>query len=492
MLLDIEQRGNKLVMSYYDKEGKTAFKKYEFKEFENWVVCSDRDKKASQKYTNWDGRPVKKIKAKRLDKYSIIEFMEFLPKGDKQDIFGYNLPKKYFIDIEVEVSDTFPEPSIAPNPVTTICIVTPENKVVVLGLNELMTPEQLKIQKDMETYFASFGYKYSFNYKKFNSEVDLLYTFFKSFVSKMPMMSGWNVIGFDWTYLINRAKRLGIDPTVASPAHKLEGRDLLPLHVGVLDYLELYKKWDRTVAIKENYKLDTVANAVLGVNKIKYDGTLQDLYENDFTKYVYYNVVDTILVQLIDRKISTMEIALTLANICKIGVYKASSPVTITESLLCRKFLEQNKVMAKDWDALNNSKGSQYAGAYVKKPKLGMHKAVAALDYASLYPSVMMQMNISPDSFITKLDADFDKIRPEIKDYLGDWNNATMSKEERQLKINSIEEEKIIAINGSVYKKEQSILKTILIDLYAKRKKYKKQSFLLKQKAYELERSLDE
>lgn len=490
MLLDIEQRGNSLVISYYNKEGKTAFKKYDFKSFENWVVCSDKDKNKSEEYKNWDGRPVKKIQAKRLDRYETIQFLESLPDQDKDEIFGYNLPNKYYIDIEVEVSDTFPEPLIAPNPVTTICIVTPNNQVIVLGLRDLDKNEQYKIQKDLDDYFSSFGYTYSFNYQKFESEVDLLYTFFKSFVRKMPMMSGWNVITFDWTYLINRAKRLGVDPTISSPAGKLQGKELLPLHVGMLDYLELYRKWDRTVAIKENFKLDTVAYSVLGVNKIKYDGTLQDLFNNDFTKYVYYNAVDTILVQLIDRKISTMEIALTLANICKIGVYKASSPVTITESLMCRKLLEENKVMAKDWDALDSSKSSQYAGAYVKKPKLGMHKAVAALDYASLYPSIMMQLNISPDSFITKVDADFDKIRPEIKEYLGDWDRATMTKEEREEKISLIKEDKIIAVNGSVYRKEQSILKTILIDLYQKRKEYKKKSFLLKQQAYELEKNL--
>ena len=213
MLLDIEQRGNSLLLSYFDKDGKTAFKKYQFKEFKNWVVCAENDRSVSSEFKNWDGRPVKQIKGKRLDKHATTQFLEELPQEDKDEIFSFDLPKKYFIDIEVEVSKEFPDPHRAPNPVTTIAIVTPNRQAIVLGTKGLPNNQQLSIQKDLDEYFAPTGVKYHFQYMKFDSEYDLLFTFFTSFVKKFPMMSGWNVINFDWTYLVNRAKRLSITNT---------------------------------------------------------------------------------------------------------------------------------------------------------------------------------------------------------------------------------------------------------------------------------------
>jgi DNA polymerase I len=113
--------------------------------------------------------------------------------------------------------------------------------------------------------------------------------------------------------------------------------------MGILDYMQLYDKYDRSVAVKESNSLDFVSGAVLDVSKIKYSGSLTDLYNNDFTKYVYYNVIDSCLVYYIDRQLRSMEVLLTLATITRMPLYKASSPVAITEALLARKLAETNK-----------------------------------------------------------------------------------------------------------------------------------------------------
>lgn len=227
------------------------------------------------------------------------------------------------------------------------------------------------------------------------------------------------------------------------------------MHVGMLDYLELYRKWDRTIDIKENFTLDSTAEAVVGLKKIKYNGTIQDLYEKEYTKYVYYNAVDTCLVYLIHHKLRTMDIALTIANMCRIGIYKASSPIAITESMICRKFLLQKKVMAKKIED-KSDKNTQYTGAYVKPPITGMHKAVACFDFASLYPSIMRQINISPESFFTKVPVE----------------------EAEKLKT----ADNIVSVTGAIYKKDDSILKNILTELYTNRKVYKGKS-----KEYQIE-----
>ena len=120
MLLSIEQDDNRLTVSYYDKEGETAYKIYDLNQFKNWYVCHDGDRYKSDIYTNWDGRPVKQANAKFLNKHSIIDFLQTLPQEDKDLIFAHNYPKMYFMDIEVEVTDGFPEAKKAENRIITV------------------------------------------------------------------------------------------------------------------------------------------------------------------------------------------------------------------------------------------------------------------------------------------------------------------------------------------------------------------------------------
>jgi len=466
MLLDVSQEGKHLHVSYYDEAGRTRFKLFDLQKEDmfNWNICEVGDKDADPVITNWDGRPVKKVKTKYLNKYRVIEYIDNLPDFHKETIFGYHFPRTYFIDIEVEVTDAFPEPSIAANEITAICIVTPERQCIVLATKPLDKKIQQKIQNQMDNHFKDIDDDFSFIFKDFESEYDLLYTFLDSFVKKFPMMTGWNFVNFDWQYIVNRAKRIGIDINICSPIGETFGRHKFPCHVGVMDYLDIYKKWDRTVDIKENFKLDTVGEEVVGIRKVKYDGTIQDLYEKDYPKYIFYNVIDTALVYLIHQKIRTMDIALTISHMSQISIFKAGSPVAITEALLAREFLTKNKVMAIDPKG-KPSKREQFEGAFVKEPITGMHGAVAAFDFASLYPSIMRQMNVSPESFIKK-------VSPEKR-------NAEIS------------DDRIVAVTGAVYNTERSILKDVLTRLYSQRKEYKKLSFKYQQEAYEMEKELN-
>jgi DNA polymerase elongation subunit (family B) len=278
------------------------------------------------------------------------------------------------------------------------------------------------------------------------------------------MMTGWNFINYDWQYIVNRCKRLQIDLTDVAITGSLDKKDSRPLHMGILDYMQLYDKYDRSGHVKESNALAFVSGAVLdGISKINYSGSLQDLYENDFQKYVFYNVIDSVLVYYIDQKLRSMEVLLTLATITKMPLYKAASPVAITESLIARKLAEQDKRIGTEWDREDGKKDAKYAGAFVKEPITGYYSGVSAFDFASLYPSVMRQFNISPDSFI--------EIVPEAE-----------VKERRK------DQDVIVCQNGVVYSKEESVLKKILGDLYAQRKDYKKTSYDYYTKADELQK----
>jgi len=230
--------------------------------------------------------------------------------------------------------------------------------------------------------------------------------------------------------------------------------------MGILDYMQLYDKYDRSVKVKESNSLDYVSGQVLNLNKIKFQGSLQDLYEQDFVKYIYYNVVDSILVYYIDQKLKSMEVLLTLASITKMPLYKAASPVSVTEALIARKLAEQNRRVASEGKE-GGEKDGKFAGAYVKQPKVGFYQGVSAFDFASLYPSIMRQFNISPDSYKEIIPISQIPERKKNKD-------------------------EIVCSNGVVYDKKDSILKQILSDLYGQRKDYKKTSYEYYTKAKEV------
>lgn len=473
MLLDIEQEGNSLIISYFNQRGVVDYKTYNFDEFRNWYVTNENDKFKSKKMRNWDGRPVKLGKARSLNKMSVFNFLDQLSPEDAELVFGYNFPKVYFVDIEVEVIDGFPHADKAESQILTLSIITPDNKVIVLGLKDLKNNDRVKIENNINEYFSDLNEEFEiprweFKYFKFDSEYDMLYTFLEKFVRKFPIMSGWNFIGFDWKYIVTRAKRLQLDASIASPSGKLVGKDMLPMHVGIVDYMDLYANWDRSIKIKENNKLETAAQAVLKKSKIKYNGGLQELYEDDYAKYVYYNGVDSVLVYFIDRRLKTLQIALTLANICKISIYKASSPVSITESYLSRYFLKMGRVLGKEYDDENvGRKEGKYQGAFVKEPIRGLYRAIACFDYASLYPSMMRMCNISPDVLLEKIPAS--QVEAERKK--GDKN-------------------KIVTVNGAIYSTEKSILKEVLSNLYAQRKEFKAEMFKHKMRVAEIEKAL--
>lgn len=455
MILDVEINDTNLVISYYDKEGKTKLKRFNLDRVENWTICSATDPKRSKEFTNWDGKPVKKVAERRLNKWSIYEFINNLPPEEKEEISALNFPKVQSIDIETEVIDGFPVPEIARERITTIAISTESNSTVVLGWKEISKEQEKVIFDQYREYLKEFG-EWNFKYICFSDEYNMLYTFVNKFLPNFSLAIGWNFMGFDWKYIFNRCKRLGIDVSLASPSKKLQGNDNIPLHIGMLDYMEIYKRWDRTVQIKENFGLDSTSNAVLGTTKLKYNGTLQELYENDYDKYILYNAIDSALVCLIHKKLKTLNSVLSVSCLCNLSIYKASSAVNLTEALLWKGYYERNLVIG---DKKVETPRGQYEGAYVKEPEPGMFTAVTCFDYASLYPSIMRQFNLSPESFITKT-TDLEK----LEKHKADPNF-------------------IVSVNGAIYNnKEVSVLKQILTNLYSERKRNKNRHLEIERK----------
>lgn len=444
-MVDIENRGEEIRVSYFDKEGNLKLRTFKIPRSEQWKweYCTPGDPKRDKEFMSWDEKPVKRVPSKYLDKFRIDQYLMTLPESETKEIYEFNIPRKYFIDIEVEVTDSFPEPEVAANPVTSVSITTlssPENpgQILVLGLKDLSPSEIAKIKSDVNVYFAKYpDIKWDFQYMKMKDEYDLLFTLFSKLIPKMPFITGWNFIRFDWKYLKNRCRKLNIQPELASPSGKLIGKDELPQHRLMLDYLEIYKKYDNTVKLKENFKLDYTGERVVGLRKIKYNGTLQQLYEQDFQKFIFYNAVDTTLVYFIDKELNTLLTFLMIGNVARIEASRAMSPIWITEAKMNEECWIRKRALFSDQ---NKSKVQKdYDGAYVKDPIVGLHNWIASFDFASLYPTTMRQFNICPTTF-------------------------------KGMNVDTTNKNWVKTASGAVFDLEHdSVLKTILTNMYAGR-----------------------
>lgn len=464
MIVDIENKGSYLKVSHFGPEGDLVFLEVPIPEDQRfvWEKCNPGDTKRDREWSTWKDEPVKKSKTEKYDKYRMAQILLESPEELTKPLWEFQTPKKYFVDIEVEMTDEKADSldtASAKNKVISIGIATDKCKLIVLGLDPLTAEQQASIYNKVNSYFAKTGDVWTFKYKQFDTEYDMMYTFFKELGPKMPVMTGWNFIGYDWPYLINRAKRLGIDPKIISPAKMLLGKDQLPMHLLVIDYLDIYKKWDRVIKIKESNRLDYVADKAVGFKKIAYDGNLRDLYQSSFEEFIFYNAVDCALVHYIDQKLKTMQTFFKIAMIAGVEINRSLSPVWSTEVMMLGKFLERKKVFVTERKEETHVK---FAGGYVKDPLKGLHGWVACYDFASLYPNTMVQWGISPEIYKGK-----NILTPE-KDWVKTASGAYFGSED-----------------------ENPILRTIIKDLYSKRRKTKDKMLALELEIDDLKKVLE-
>jgi len=456
----------KLVVSYVDKTGDIKLKYYDWQNPLKYVTCEDNDLQRHPDFKSWDGKNVKQIEVNHPDRYAVYEFLDALPDKEKEEIFEFNLPKIFFIDIETEIIDGFPEAADIKDPngnvtkegaatqVLSISIVY-DDKIILLGLKDM--PQDMHI--------------------KYEDEFDMMYNFFYKMVPKMPLITGWNFLNYDWLYLVNRArkitkwvngKEIKIDPAVSSFTKRMNKvwstEYEVPAHRMIFDYMQLYEICDTSIKVKESSSLDFVSNKLVGVDKIKYTGSLQKLYEDDFETFMYYNAVDSVLVQKIHEARNYISIIFAISALAKIRVVdivsqmnNALGSLAITEGVLRNRFRDmENIILFKDENAVRGSE-SGIAGGWVKDPVVGMNKWVCIYDFASLYPTTQLQFFIAPETFVgVKTDQE--------NDYCFNGN--------QRIKIDS--EKHVVCVNGVVFEKRYSPTLKMLDDVYADRKKNKK------------------
>jgi len=489
MLVDTQYLTNtkNLVVSYVDKTGDIKLKYFNWENPMKYIICDDSDPKRHEKFKSWDGKSVKLESVTNPDRYTIYEFLDSLPEKEKEEIFEYNTPKIYFVDIETEIVDGFPDAETAPTKVLSISIVY-EDKIILLGLRDMPDDMQERIINNTNVYFKKFGTEYKFKYIKYDDEFDMMYNFFYKMIPKMPLITGWNFVNYDWVYLVNRSKKLKkvvngreytINPGVSSltkKMYKVWGAEYeMPMHRMIFDYMQLYEVCDTSVKVKESSSLDFVANKLVGVEKIKYTGSLQKLYEDDFETFMYYNCVDSVLVQKIHESRNYISIIYAISSLSRIKIVdvvsqmnNALASLAITEGVLRNRFREQENIVLFKGEK-NTEENVGIAGGWVKDPVQGMNQWCVIYDFASLYPTSQIQWYIAPENFVGVQD-------PKNPEYCD--NGMKIDKENH-----------VVCVNGVVFRKRNSPTIQMLKDVYADRKKNKK---IMMQKKEELKRVMDE
>ncbi len=313
------------------------------------------------------------------------------------------------IDIEVASDDGFPEPDVASKEVTAICIKNNiDNTYYVWALRDYDVNQSI-----MQTNRVV--------YKKCDTEGQLLLDFITHWSSPThcpDVVTGWNSRFFDIPYLVNRINNLLGSYWVKklSPWGLIDSRDVTIMArkqtayeiagISQLDYMELFKKFGYSYGAQESYSLNHISHVVLGEKKLSYEehSSLFSLYLNDHQKFIDYNIKDVELVDRIEDKLGLITLALTMAYRGGVNYGDTFGTTAIWDSIIYRDLSTQKIAVPFQEDKVK----TPYPGGYVKDPQVGINDWVVSFDLNSLYPSLIMQYNMSPETIASGELSDYD------------------------------------------------------------------------------------
>jgi DNA polymerase elongation subunit (family B) len=375
------------------------------------------------------------------------------------------------IDIEVEVTEGFPSPQKA------------ENKITSIAIHDSVTDQYFCFVLDEENKLKPNDWGKNVTVETFDKEYGLLQRFYAKYLEMRPtIITGWNVDGFDIPYLYNRAQQI-VGKNIAdclSPVSKVYWNKYREKYmiagVSCLDYLMLYKNF--TFSSKPSYRLDDIGQSEVGTSKISYDGTLNDLYENHLEDFVKYNIHDVRIVKKLDDKLDFIDVA---RGICHVGHVPYEDIVYDSRFLegAILVYLKKLGVVAPNKTPRDDvKKDGKFAGAYVQDPQKGRHDWVYDLDITSMYPSIIMSLNVSPETKIGKVigwDPE-EFIRGKNKTYSIYMNDKKKGQfTEIELKEYFDNNQVSISNNGIIYRTDKlGLIPTLLSEWFDKRTEYRK------------------
>ena len=470
-------RGNNIFVRGYDNgkpvENIIPYRPYLFIEDKNGDYKTINDKTAS-KIQFGDVSEAKKFieKYKNVDNFNIYGLDNFTYtyiydeyKGEIQ----YDPSKISVVSIDIECisDDGFPDIKLANKEITAITI-RKNGKNMVFGCGDFKTDDE------------------NTRYFKCYDEEALLKTFITIWNNKYvkpDIVTGWNCEFFDIPYLINRIRNIcGEDYVKLLSPWKLvyekniinQGREnqIYTIQgISVLDYYQLYRKF--SFGNRESYKLDYIASLELGEKKIDYSeyGSLLELYKNNFQKFIEYNIHDVVLVDKLEEKLKFIEQVMALAYDAKVN-YNDTLTTVRPWDVIIHNYLMDKRIVIPPLKVERSE--FTLAGGYVKEPKIGMSKWVVSFDLNSLYPHLIQQYNISPETFVKRISF---HTTEELLD---------------RKSINYEKDNYVYSGNGCVFKNDfQGFLPALMEKMYNDRVEYKNKMIEAK-KRYEKTKSIED
>lgn len=489
-MISLEQnvKERRLYASYFNESGKVNRRQINIphNELFEWIECEPNDPGRSKKFRSFDGNPVKKVRRRALNRLRLIEFMnQYISEHTKKVIHSSNPPEKWFMDIEVEVIDEFPKASDPKEKVLSVAFCNQKNQAFILSIDKLTPIQKEKITDKVNKHIKSLDVEFDIKFKYYETEPMMLSDLFYNFLPAMPFISGWNFIKFDWQFLVNRAKNVGVDPkrcslsktmyqTVIKDKYNKQKVDIIdmPHHKAIVDYLTIYNQWDTQIKLKSSGNLDFVANEVLGIPKVPYEGSLMDLYHRSKVDFLFYNVIDAILVSQIDEKLQTFNTMQKLSCEGRVNLNDAGYASVVLASLFSEELYKRGIVLV----SKKKHEKERYKGGFVYEPTKGLFENVVIFDFESMFPSIMMFLNTGTDNYIGKT-------MDEGKTFVDTYNG-----------IHKIDPEKHTwSASGAVFEKHKgdSVMRAVVGRLFDDRITAKKASGVIDREISELEKILE-
>ena len=372
------------------------------------------------KFTSIKGEPLSRVSSKNVKEHRkelAIHSNKKLYESDINPIYrcledhylNNDAPKLNvaFFDIEVDFDPErgYASPEDAFMPITAIAVYLQWMETMICLAIPPKTLSMAEAKKQVEDMP---------NTMLFETESEMLDTFL-DIIQDVDVLSGWNSEGFDIPYTVNRVtKVLSKEDTrrfclwnqfPKKREYEKYGKTAVTYDfIGRvhLDSLELYRKY--TYEERHTYRLDAIGEMEIGENKTVYEGTLDQLYNNDFRRFIEYNRQDTALLDKLDKKLKFLDLANTLAHECTVLLATTMGAVAVTEQAIINEAHKRGMIVPNrvNRDGID----TQAAGAYVAYPKKGIHEWIGSLDINSLYPSAIRALNMGPETIVGQLRQD--------------------------------------------------------------------------------------
>lgn len=442
MVIDYSQKKDCIQISYVTPDSKIDVEEiYPDGGYFNYVACDDYDPDRIEGLRSFYGSAIKKQSDKFFKGHNINEFFEnIIPnyyKESHERLSILNEPLPFSCDIETEITDEYgySNQHDVENKIISISITDYHLNTMLFIVKNDKHPEFNDLDKNyINSILEDATEKYYNEYQldnwevvQFDTEFQMLNTFVESINKYFHMLFGWNYLDYDWQYIFNRCKKIGIDVKKASPTNSTNEQTIqinestsitvkTPKHRIIDDYMLMFKK-SYTYRSLGSFSLNDCSDIVLGLSKVAYKGNLRTLYEEDYCKFVAYALVDTILVMLIHKTTNLISVNFFQSHYSNVPYLKINQN-PISDALIYKELRRQGRFLL--LSEFSQEPVRNYPGGYVKPPTKKIANSVMGIDFNALYPNAMISLGLSPEAKIDVIDVD-DFGRPIDEENMQRW-----------------------------------------------------------------------